>query len=276
MKSNFHLKALWEFDLSTLVTLSNASFADYFFPVQFTETSFLTNLTLNSVSWDLSRVLVEDEVPFGFILIARRGWSSRVAGMGLLAAHRNRGLGSQALEQIISEACERGDQHLELEVITENKAAVHLYEKFGFLVLQDLFSFQRPAGGAGLKGPIEIVDIRTVAHLIAAAGDADLPWQLSAETISMYSPPTRAYHLAGAYAAITDPEQQSITLMSLIVEPDKRGEGRARALLQSVLTNHNRQSFRIPALCPAAFESLLKSVGFQRGSLGQYHMRLDL
>jgi predicted GNAT family acetyltransferase len=64
--------------------------------------------------------------------------------------------------------------------------------------------------------------------------------------------------------------------MSLIVEPGKRGEGRARTLLSALMTEHEDKAFTIPALCPAVFEPLFKSTGFERSELSQHHMRLEL
>jgi ribosomal protein S18 acetylase RimI-like enzyme len=276
MSATFLLEPLWKIPVPRILTLVNDAFSDYNVPIHFDETSFSSFLVSAGVSWHWSRLLTLDGDPIGFTFIGRRGWNSRLVAMGILANHRNCGYGSQALEQIIHETRARGDHHLELEVITSNAPAVHLYQKFGFRILQDLYGFQRPAGKAGAVGPLEEVDIRSIAHLIAAYGAPDLPWQLSAETIACYGPPMKAFHLEGAYAVISDPSRTVIALMSLIVEPEQRGTGRARALLRSLFSRYSKNEFIIHALCPAMFEQLLTSVGFERTELNQHHMRLEL
>ncbi|MGD2162332.1 MAG: GNAT family N-acetyltransferase [Anaerolineales bacterium] len=276
MPADAQLQPLWKVALPELVSLSNEAFADYFVPVRFTEPSLLSFLALMGISWDLSRVMLKKDRPVGFILIARRGWSMRVASMGVLPDHRNHGHGSRMLANVIDKGRTRGDRFLELEVITTNSTAVKLYKATGFEVIQDLYGFRRKAAEAGKVFPLEKVDIRAVAHRVAASGARDLPWQLSAETLACYGPPSIAMQLDGAYAVISDPGQSSITLLSLIVEPDRRGEGRGRALLNSLLTTYSEKDFTIPAICPAEFELLFKSVGFERVDLSQHHMRLNL
>jgi ribosomal protein S18 acetylase RimI-like enzyme len=276
MPADIKLSPLWEVEIPEIVSLSNESFADYFVPVHFTEPSLLSYFVSMGVSWDLSRVMFESEKPVGFILIARRGWTSRVATMGFLPAYRNRGYGSQVLAAVINEGRRRGDRQLELEVITENQPAIQLYKNSGFQIIQDLYGYSRPAGEAGGPTALEQVDIRTVAHLVAAAGAPDLPWQLSAETLASYAPPMEAFHLDGAYVVISDPTQPAISLMNLIVEPKKRSAGRARALLSALISEFGHKDIAIPALCPATFEPLFVNLGFERTELSQFHMRLDI
>jgi GNAT superfamily N-acetyltransferase len=271
-----HLEPLWKFPIPRVLALANSAFSDYHVSVQFDESSFSSLMVSAGVSLDLSRMLTLDGEPIGFAFIGRRGWNSRLAVMGIMAEYRNSGFGSQALEQIIHETRERGDHHLELEVITANAPAVRLYKKYGFRILQDLYGFGRLAGDAGTVDHVEEIDILSVARLIATCGTPELPWQLSSETIACHGPPFRAFHRDGAYAVISDPEQPTITLMSLIVKPDQRGTGRARALLKSLFSQHSDKAFKVPALCPSVFEQLLTSVGFERTELSQHHMRLDL
>jgi GNAT superfamily N-acetyltransferase len=180
------------------------------------------------------------------------------------------------LEKAITEGRQRGDHYLELEVISANEAAVRLYEKTGFELIQDLYGFSREAGGTAVSASLEEVDLLKVAHLVAAAGAHDLPWQLSAETLACYGPPMKAFHLDRAYAVISNPSKPAIALMSVIVEPDKRGAGRARRLLSALMASYEDRDFKIPALCPAEFDPLFKSIGFERSELSQHHMRLNL
>ena len=55
-------------------------------------------------------------------------------GMGVLKEYRGQGIGTQLLEETLSEANDRGLERVELDVYPSNTSAMHLYEKFGFLV----------------------------------------------------------------------------------------------------------------------------------------------
>lgn len=53
-------------------------------------------------------------------------------GMGLLAEYRGQGLGYRLLEATVNQALANGLTRIELEVFASNRAAIALYEKFGF------------------------------------------------------------------------------------------------------------------------------------------------
>lgn len=68
----------------------------------------------------------------GYIGIAINGQIAEIQTIAVIAAAQKRGLGSKLLELGISEAKNRGAQEVFLEVATDNKAAINLYQKFGF------------------------------------------------------------------------------------------------------------------------------------------------
>lgn len=55
-------------------------------------------------------------------------------GMGVLAAYRGQGLGDRLLKAAIAHAWQQGLQRLELEVFSDNTAAISLYRKHGYQV----------------------------------------------------------------------------------------------------------------------------------------------
>ena len=61
--------------------------------------------------------------------IAHRG----TLGMGVLEGYRRQGLGSRLLEACIAKAWARGLTRIELEVRADNRPAIRLYERFGFV-----------------------------------------------------------------------------------------------------------------------------------------------
>ena len=54
--------------------------------------------------------------------------------MGVVAAHRERGIGSALMQATLDDARARGLTRIELTVRIDNERAKRLYEKFGFVV----------------------------------------------------------------------------------------------------------------------------------------------
>ena len=54
-------------------------------------------------------------------------------GMSVLQSHRNQGLGKQLLEALVNWAKESNLEIIELNVFSNNKAGINLYEKAGFV-----------------------------------------------------------------------------------------------------------------------------------------------
>ena len=59
---------------------------------------------------------------------------SGVLGMGVAAAHRERGIGSALIERTLADAREKGFTRVELTVRIDNRRARHDYENHGFEV----------------------------------------------------------------------------------------------------------------------------------------------
>jgi ribosomal protein S18 acetylase RimI-like enzyme len=163
-----------------------------------------------------------------------------------------------------------------LEVIEQNDAAVRLYEKFGFQNMRRLFGYLRKEAVELEPGHVQEVDVREVGWLIAQHGLHDLPWQLTGETISQMTPPTRAYCKGKAYIVISDPESGHVVIWSLLVEPDARGNHFGRRILKTVIANHPQKTWHVPALYPQELGRVFESAGFQREALTQWQMRLAL
>ena len=57
-----------------------------------------------------------------------------VLGMGVVAGHRGRGLGRRLLEEALRRCRDQGLTRIELDVLASNEAAIHLYERSGFVL----------------------------------------------------------------------------------------------------------------------------------------------
>ena len=65
---------------------------------------------------------------------------SRLA-ISVLKSEWNKGVGSAVMEKLIAFAVEIGSEIIELEVRSDNKRAIHLYEKYGFKRIGTLPAF---------------------------------------------------------------------------------------------------------------------------------------
>jgi len=272
----FDVKPASDYPLPDLVQLLNLSFESYLVPIHFDLSQFLTMLRKDNMDLSASRVLLADEQPSGLALIARRGWNSRLAAMGITSEMRNKGAGSWLLEKIVQEARERGDHEMVLEVIANNEAAVHLYKKFGFQTVRRLISLIRKDAHEEFKSDLKEMDLREAGHLILQYGLSDLPWQLSGETIALLNPPARAYQSGQAYIVISNPDAEHIMVWSLFAESDAHEDEPSVNVLKSVIATHTGKTWHVPAILPEELGSLFEKVGFQREELSQWQMKLVL
>ena len=148
-----------EFSISQLSDLLTRGFEDYFFPIHITEDVFLAMLRRDSIDLTASRVILKGGEPIGIGLIARRGWTSRLAAMGIVVNARNGGVGTWAMEQLIEEAKARDERQMLLEVIDQNVAGVKLYEKVGFEKVRRLVGYKIENPQVEVKHQLEEMDI---------------------------------------------------------------------------------------------------------------------
>ena len=274
---NFESKPASDYPVPDLVTWLNQGFESYFVPIQFNVSQFLTMLRKDGLDLTASRVLRVDESPCGVALIARRGWTSRLAAMGISINMRSKGAGTWFMRQLFEDACERGEREMVLEVIEQNEPAVALYKRSGFQIVRRLVGFERSATSPELtiEGmPLEEIDIRVAAGLISYFGLPDLPWQISGESIAQTNPPARAYKNGPAYAVISNPEAEHVVVWSVLVEPQARGKNLGVQMLKNVIANYPGRTWHVPAIFPEEFTKLFERVSFQKEELTQWQMRL--
>ncbi|MCA0457830.1 MAG: GNAT family N-acetyltransferase [Chloroflexi bacterium] len=269
-----------ELPLLTLCELINSSFkgyvaGDFHFTLP-TLTGFMTPADVN-----LSRSLValQEGEPAGIAMLARRGWTVRIALMGVAEGFQNQGVGRWLLGQVIDAAKAVGDKSLVLEVIEQNPRAVHLYESCGFTKAQRLMGFDYKTSGEGqpIAGtPHDRIDILEVARHVAAWESPDLPWQFSGITLAKSGPPSVAYHVDGCYAVCSNPEAETITLQGLAVPPERQRKGVATRLVADLVVAHPGKHWRVPPICPEKYAPIFLNNGFSPNPLTQFQMELRL
>ena len=273
---NIDLESASNYPLPDLVELLNRGFENYFVPIQFNISQFTTMLRKDSIDLDSSRVLLIDGEPSGIALIARRGWTSRLAAMGISQSKRGKGAGSWFMDKLVQESHQRSDHEMVLEVIEQNETAVQLYQKSGFQIVRRLIGFIYNSLAQNDNSGLEEMDLREAGHLISLYGFPDLPWQLSGETIAHLTPPARAYSKGQVYAVISNPDAEHVVLWSLLVHPDVRGNGLALDMLKSLISMHTKKTWHVPAILPEELGEVYEKAGFTKEKLSQWQMKLDL
>ena len=265
------------YPLPDLVQYLNQGFEDYFIPIQFNHVTFLNMLRKDGIDLTASRILLVDHHPCGIALIARRGWTSRLAAMGISSERRGKGAGSWFMAKLTAEACERGDREMLLEVIEQNEPAVKLYRRCGFESVRRLLGFVRKDSKESDPGDLQEIDLREMGRLVSQYGLPDLPWQLSGESIAQMNPQARAFRNGQAYVAVSNPEAEHVVIWSLLVEPQARGRGLGTRLLKSMLAlGATNPTWHAPAVFPEEFQKVFRRAGFEQEKLSQWQMSLPL
>ena len=270
------IKPASDYPLPDLTHLLNLSFENYLIPITFNLMQFITMLRKDSVDLSASRVLLVDEQLAGIALVARRGWTSRLAAMGIVQRLRGSGAGSWFMDKLIQDARDRKDHAMVLEVIEQNQQAVRLYQKCGFQTVRRLIGLVRKEARESGKYFLEEIDLLEAGRLVSQYGLSDLPWQLAGETLAHLNPPARAYRSRGALLVTSDPNAEHVVIWSLLVEPDLRGNDLGVDMLKSVIANHAGKTWHVPAIFPEEFGRIFESVGFEREELSQWQMKLEL
>ena len=273
---NLDIKPASDYPLPELTRLLNLSFENYLVPITFNLIQFLTMLRKDSIDLFASRVLIMEDEPAGIALIARRGWTSRLAAMGIVQNKRGLGGGQWFLEKLIQEARDRKDHEMLLEVIEQNEYAVRLYRRRGFQSVRRLIGLICEHAVENEAHPLEEIDLREAGKLISQYGISDLPWQLAGDTIAHLNPPARAYRKGQTYMVTSNPEAEHVVIWSLLVEPSARGNRFGIDMLKNVMANHPGKTWHVPAIFPEEFGKIFERVGFEREDISQWQMKLAL
>jgi GNAT superfamily N-acetyltransferase len=202
-----------DFTLAELADALNTAFRGYFIEVHFTPQSVGQMVRCDSVDLNVSRCVLLGGIPVGVALIARRGWTSRLAAMGLNTQQRGQGIGRRVMELLITEAAERGERAMVLEVIEQNTAALQLYTAMGFRTVRRLVSYvmeAQPAIATASTGDIE-------SALLAEVGGPDRAGAIAAERECEAE---RACEIAAIEAAIEEVDLRNVARSLTMVSPD--------------------------------------------------------
>ena len=131
--------------LTALAELFGQAFEDYLVPISSDPVALAARIRQEQIDLAASLVVRAPNGELaGIALIARRGDTSRLAGMGITAPWRGQKAGQALVSRVVQEASERQDRRMVLEVIEQNTPAVRLYEKSGFVALRRLVGHEAP------------------------------------------------------------------------------------------------------------------------------------
>jgi ribosomal protein S18 acetylase RimI-like enzyme len=270
--SSHSLKPASDFPIPDLADLMTRSFEGYFVPVNITDMVLHTMLRRDGIDLTASRVLMKDDEPIGIAFIARRGWTSRLAAMGITSDARNGGVGTWAMEQLIEESKSRGEKEMVLEVIEQNTAGVKLYEKVGFQKVRRLVGYKLENPQSESAHNLEEIDIRDLARQVTYHGMKDLPWQLSGTTIMQHTPPSRAFRLNDAYCLVSNPDATDMAISSVLVKARSRGAGLSAVLLRALFAKFPNKTWHVSPIYPEEMGFIFEQVGMTREPISQWQM----
>ena len=254
-------------------------FEGYVVPVRLTPEAWERRFRAEHLDPFASRIYHREDAVAAVLFVTRRGWTSRVGGMGVAAAERGKGLGRRVMEDAVEGARSRGDHALILEVIEQNPPAVALYRSLGFRTVRRLVGYRwTPAGGGAAADAIVEVDPLEVARVAAAEGDADLPYMLAAETMAGASAPARGYRLEDrAWALVSNPGAETLSLATLVVPLAHRRQGWGTRMTRALAARFPGRPWAVTAIVPEDLApGFFAAGGWQRSELSQWEMSLDL
>lgn len=256
------------------------AFEGYVMPVNVSARGYEHRFRPEHVDPFASYVYFRESRPAAVVLVARRGWTSRIAAMAVAPEARGKGLGRRIMQTAIDEAVARRDRSVLLEVFEHNTPAVNLYEGLGFEPLRRLVGYRHDPGRAvpEVADTLSELDSLAFARVLAREGEPNLPWMLAAETLSGMVSPARALHLDHrAYVLIGDPDANVISLTALVVPRANRRQGWGTRLLQALLATHPDRAWAIPQIVPAGVApEFFARCGWELMDTNQLEMVLDL
>ncbi len=265
--------------IEALAELFTRGFEGATVPLRMTPERLSALTRADSIDLAASRVLRLEGRPAGFILVSSRGWTRRVAAMGVVPEARGRGLGHRLIGQAVEEARAGRFRRILLEVVEKNASGVRLYRDLGFETVRRLVGYERdpgPAAGEPGDDRLKEVDPREMAKVVEYEAPFDLPWQLAAETVAASGPPAIALRLEDkAYVLLSSIENGTGVLSTLVVPHAVRRQGWGLRLLRALFARFPDRRWRMPARYPENLApEFFARAGFRRLDLAQLEMEL--
>ncbi len=256
-----------------------AIFADFVVPPpsHFDGVAFERRFRAAHLDWAVSKLVVSGDDPAAVILVARRGRTSHVSGLGVAPTYRHAGIARRLLSAACHDARDRGDKRVLVEVYTADSVARQLYESAGFRRRRQLLGFTKKVSDASSDKAVRETEPWFAAELMVKDGATDLPWFLHPASVCGCSLPTRAYELEQRAAIVVLPRGSELDLRAIFVSESDRGRGLARRLVQAAAFIHSTITYNVHPFVPNGLcDGFLAALGFERSNISNYEMELLL
>lgn len=230
-----------EYSLAQFTELHNQSFAGYFFPMQITPEVMANFCALQQINLARCVVMHTDQDAFvGLAKLALRGDRAWCGGFGIAPAFRGQGLGKVLMQQMIAAARDAQSRTLWLEVLTQNAAAIRVYEgagmqrRFQVFGLELEFATLPPMPNDIHIAPVGLhMLIPWLSTLPQQVWQRDLPTLLAQHSAALTLTNAQGHTSATLYVR----SPQRITVDTMLLHPQANAEDVA-ALLQATVAEH--------------------------------------
>ncbi|MBX9966398.1 GNAT family N-acetyltransferase [Priestia aryabhattai] len=137
------IKPLSQCSFSDALQAFNKGFEDYYLPLELSLDQFIYRFGLDQLSVDHSFVAFYHDTPAGIILNGikrvkgrKHAWNG---GTSVALPYRKMRIGEALLKATLERYQQQGVVEASLEAFTVNKKAIHLYEKYGYEIVDTLF-----------------------------------------------------------------------------------------------------------------------------------------
>ena len=232
-----------DYDFDALTAMLNAGYQGYPVPIHFDPDQYALFVRSHDVDLALSVVAEVAGRPVGLAQLARRGDRGWVAGVGVHSEHRRQGIARGLMEALQANAVAAGIQHLQLEVLWQNQAALQLYQSLGWEISRELLVWSRPADQGPLPVPDELIVEVDAGDMLATRfiwHDQPPCWQRQQRTLERFL----EVGLQGwaivrekrvvAYALGFPPREGQMTLVDVAVDPAVGIRSAGRPLIQAL------------------------------------------
>lgn len=183
-----------DIDFIDFANVLNEAYQDYFVPLNMSPESLQARVIQDAIDLKMSCVAREDGRLIGVGMLAHRGERAWIGGIGIVKAHRRKGIGRQIMNQLISNARKLNVKQIQLEVIAENTIARNLYKDLGFKAGRMLYVAEgHPRTSLTEEFTYQITTVDEALSFYDAFHPIPNPWQREREALNFMAPHLQAY-----------------------------------------------------------------------------------
>ncbi|KYG26050.1 GNAT family N-acetyltransferase [Alkalihalobacillus trypoxylicola] len=153
-------KSISDVDSKRVTAAWNEGFSDYLVSIKMSNEQLMNRIEKQKLSWTLSSIYTKGNEIAGVILIGieifqnvKQLW---IGGMSVIPKFRGEGIANQMLSYAYNIAKRNDCAEIVLEVLSENKKALQLYQNNGFLIKNELIVAELPAMNPITSGDEEL------------------------------------------------------------------------------------------------------------------------